>query len=67
MKSNYGERSGKFDVEWKNGVFVRANASSGFGKLAAEQKADDIFLNLVARFQGEGRDGRLPMNESGSF
>jgi RecA-family ATPase len=27
MKSNYGERGGAFDVEWKNGVFVPVNGA----------------------------------------
>jgi RecA-family ATPase len=56
MKSNYGECGGKIDVEWKAGVFVRVNGPTGFSKLAAEQKADDIFLSLLARFEREGRD-----------
>jgi len=56
MKSNYGKRGGKFDVEWKDGVFVRLKAPAGFDKLAAEKKADDVFLGLLARFEWEGRD-----------
>jgi RecA-family ATPase len=56
MKSNYGEGGGKFNLEWKNGVFVRVNEPSGFDKLAAAQKADDVFLSLLARFEREGRD-----------
>jgi archaellum biogenesis ATPase FlaH len=56
MKSNYSERGGKIDLQWKDGVFVRLNGPSGFDKIAAEQKADDVFLSLVAKFQREGRD-----------
>jgi RecA-family ATPase len=65
VKSNYGERGGKIDLEWKNGVFVRVNEPSGFNKLAAEQKADDVFLSLLAKFRREGRD--VSPNKSPSF
>lgn len=52
MKSNYGERGGKIDVEWKDGVFVPVNEPGSFDKLAAEQKAADGFLaNLKRRSQ----------------
>src|SRR5262249_4404286 len=56
MKSNYGDRGGKFDVEWKEGVFVRVNGPVGLDKLAADQKADDILLTLLCKFTREGRD-----------
>jgi RecA-family ATPase len=44
MKSNYGERGGKFDLVWRDGVFIRLNGPAGFDKMAAEQKADEVFL-----------------------
>lgn len=56
MKSNYGERGAKIDLEWKNGVFVRLAGPIGFDKLAAEANANDTFLLLVAKFRREGRD-----------
>jgi hypothetical protein len=56
MKSNYSEAGGKFDIEWRDGVFVPVNRAGGFDKMAAEQKADDIFLKLVGKFECEGRD-----------
>jgi hypothetical protein len=56
MKANYGERGGKIDLEWENGLFVPVRAPGGFAKLAAEQKADDIFLRLLAEFKRQKRD-----------
>ena len=65
MKNNYGVPGGAFDIEWKDGVFVRLNGPSGFDKLAAEQKAIDVFLGLLAQFRREGRD--VSPNKSPSF
>jgi RecA-family ATPase len=65
LKSNYGECGGKLDLEWRNGVFVPVQGLSGFDKMAAEQKADDIFLQLLAKFTREGRD--VSPNKSPSF
>src|SRR5262249_44673260 len=56
MKSNYGECGGKFDLEWKACDFVRVNGPKGFDTLAREQKGDDTFLSLLAKFGCEGRD-----------
>jgi RecA-family ATPase len=56
MKANYGECGSKFDLEWKQGLFVRVNGPVGLDKLAAEQKADDVFLKILARFNADGRN-----------
>jgi RecA-family ATPase len=65
MKSNYGERGGKFDVEWKNGVFVLVISPSGYHRAAAEIKADDIFWrclrNLFARIATSRRAEARPI------
>jgi hypothetical protein len=63
MKSNYGERGGKIDLDWKDGVFIPVNGPAGFVKMAAEQKADDVFINLVKRFN---RDERNASEKSGT-
>jgi len=55
-KNNYGEIGGKFDVEWKDGLFRRVVGPTGFDKLAAEQKAEDVFLALLKRFNAQGRN-----------
>ena len=56
MKSNYGERGGKFDLEWKTGVFVRLGEPTEFDKSEADEKVDGIFLSILTKFRREGRD-----------
>jgi RecA-family ATPase len=41
MKHNYGERGGKIDLEWKNGLFVPVKGLTGFDKMARDQKLDE--------------------------
>jgi RecA-family ATPase len=55
-KSNYGEVGGKFDVEWKEGLFRRVTGPSGFDKLAADRKAEDDFLAKLKAFAKQGRN-----------
>jgi RecA-family ATPase len=54
-KANYSEVGGKFDVEWKDGLFRRVVGMTGFAKMAADQKAEDLFLSQLARFEESGR------------
>jgi RecA-family ATPase len=56
MKSNYAARGGKIDLEWKNGLFVPVHGATGLDKLAAEAKAEDVFLTLLKRFNAQGRN-----------
>jgi RecA-family ATPase len=55
-KNNRGELGAPIAVEWKNGLFVPVQGTGGFDKLAAEQKADDVFLDLLTQFNRQGRD-----------
>jgi hypothetical protein len=55
-KNNRGELGAPIDVEFKDGLFRPVHGPLGLDKLAAEKKADDVFLNLVARFQRENRN-----------
>jgi RecA-family ATPase len=43
--ANYSEVGGKFDVEWKDGLFRRVIGPTGFDKMASDQKAEDLFLS----------------------
>ena len=54
-KANYSEVGGKFDVEWKDGLFRRVIGPTGFDKMASDQKAEDLFLSQLKRFTEEGR------------
>jgi hypothetical protein len=53
-KSNYSEIGGAFDVEWKDGLFRRIIGPAGFDKMAAEAKADDVFMALLKRLTRKG-------------
>jgi len=56
MKSNYCQAGGKINLKWEKGLFVPIQGPAGLDKLAAEAKADDVFLTFIARFQREERD-----------
>src|ERR1700730_14801464 len=55
-KDSYSEVGGPIDVVWQYGLFVPVNRLTGFDKAAVEQKANDVFLALVKRFNGDGRN-----------
>jgi RecA-family ATPase len=53
LKANYGERGGKFDLEWKKGLFVPlATESQSPIDTAA---TDKLFIDLLEQFTREGR------------
>jgi RecA-family ATPase len=56
MKANYGVRGGKMDVEWKDGLFVLVQGATGLDKMAADAKADEVFLMILKRFNAQGRN-----------
>jgi RecA-family ATPase len=55
-KANYGVRGGKIDLEWKSGLFVPVQGATGIDKMAAEQKAENVFFGLLKRLLSQGRD-----------
>lgn len=55
MKSNYGPVAEAVTVRWRNGVFIYEPELGSFEKLAAEAKADNIFLALLERFNQQER------------
>ena len=56
MKSNYGPVGETVTVRWKDGLFLPAAGVSSLEKLAAEQKAEQLFLTLLDRFNRQGRN-----------
>jgi hypothetical protein len=56
MKSNYGRVGIELRLRWLNGCFILDGPAGGFDKLAAEAKADHVFLDLLATFAAQGRD-----------
>jgi RecA-family ATPase len=54
-KNNYGPIGESTFLRWKDGLFL-PEAGLSFEAAAAEQKADDIFLRLLARFIQNGQN-----------
>ena len=55
MKANYGPIGEVITVRWKGGLFLPVAGVGNLEKLAAEQKADQLFLTLLDRFEQQGR------------
>jgi RecA-family ATPase len=64
-KSNYSRAGTEIGIRWKAGRFALDGPVGGFDKIAAGAKADATFLDLLARFEREGRD--LSPNQSATF
>ncbi len=57
VKANYGRVGGEIHLKWVEGV-LEAKVQpviSSLAQMSAENRADQIFLSLLARFQAEGR------------
>jgi RecA-family ATPase len=59
MKSNYGAGGGKIDLEWNDGLFVPVDAPAGLDRMAAEAKAEDVFLAILKHFNITGRNAGI--------
>ena len=55
-KSNYGPVGLELRLRWKEGAFILDGPAGGFDKLAADAKAERVFLDLLAKFTAQGRD-----------
>jgi RecA-family ATPase len=56
-KSNYGPSDMEMRLRWKRGAFILYDGpAGGFDKLAAEAKADRVFLDLLDRYARQDRD-----------
>jgi hypothetical protein len=58
-KSNYGHVSDSIVLRYRGGLFLPDGGISGLDKIAREQKAEEAFLTLLARFKEQGRNVRL--------
>jgi hypothetical protein len=56
MKNNYGKPGETITLEWKNGLFVPVHGATGLDKMAADAKADDLFLTILKRFNAQNRN-----------
>jgi RecA-family ATPase len=55
-KSNYRPIGQGLRMRWQNGAFILDGKQSGFDKLAADAKAERVFLELLAQVTAQGRD-----------
>jgi RecA-family ATPase len=55
MKSNYSGIGGEIALTWKNGVFVADAPVTGLDRIAANAKAERVFLTLLRMFAEQGR------------
>src|SRR5262252_1623753 len=56
MKNNYGPVGETVTLRWKDGLFLPVAAPGSLEKLAREQKVDELFLTLLDRWKGQGRN-----------
>jgi RecA-family ATPase len=55
-KNQYGPIGETVVLRYQHGLFLPEHGTSGLEKLAREAKADEIFLDLLKRFAGQGRN-----------
>lgn len=57
VKANYGPIGSEIRLRWQDGVFVPVGQPEGsaFGAIAHQARAEQVFLELLARFGSEGR------------
>jgi RecA-family ATPase len=55
MKNNYGPPGEHIRMRWQNGLFVPIGTPSSLEKLAADQKAEHAFLDLLDRFASQNQ------------
>nr|WP_255607875.1 AAA family ATPase [Ancylobacter sp. Lp-2] len=58
MKTNYSRSGDEIKVRWDGGIFKVPTTSSGnmFTRHAAEEAADQVFLDMLAAYEVEGRN-----------
>jgi RecA-family ATPase len=56
MKNNYGPIGTRVLLRWKNGVFVPEPAVGSLERAAVERRAEEVFLTILNRFSGQGRN-----------
>jgi RecA-family ATPase len=55
-KSNYGPISNNITLRYQNGLFLPESGLSSLDKLAREQKVEEAFLALLARYERQERN-----------
>ena len=55
-KNQYGPTGESIVLRYQNGLFLPEGGISSLDKVAKEQKADEVFLAVLARYEREGRN-----------
>jgi len=55
VKANYGRTGGGLGMTWREGVFVADEAETSLDRMAANAKAERVFLKLLDLFAEQGR------------
>jgi RecA-family ATPase len=55
MKANYGRTGGEMCLRWVDGVFAPISPETGIDRMAANAKAERVFLKLLREFASENR------------
>jgi RecA-family ATPase len=55
-KNQYGPTGETIVLRYQRGLFLPEASISGLDKIAREAKTDEVFLDLLKRFSGEGRN-----------
>src|SRR5262249_5454582 len=56
LKNQYGRKGHAIRLQWQNGLYLPVPSQGTLETLAAEQKVDALFLELLRRFTKEGRN-----------
>jgi RecA-family ATPase len=54
-KNQYGKLGESIVLRYQDGMFLPVPGMTSLNKMAEERKADDVFLDLLRRFEKEGR------------
>jgi RecA-family ATPase len=55
VKANYGRTGHEIKLRWQAGTFVPHGSGDSFEHIAATNKADRLFMELLTAYEGEGR------------
>src|SRR5262249_32626665 len=56
LKNNYGPKAHTIQVRWQNGVFVPVGSIKSLDKMVADQKAEQVFLTMLGKFNDQSRN-----------
>lgn len=56
LKNQYGPRGESIVLRYQNGLFLPERGTTDLDKLARKEKAQEVFLDLLRRFDGENRN-----------